>query len=91
MAPDTEELNQSVGTSSLFLDQLPITDRKFLGLYDPENPEESKAATLRNHLMQQDNYKALVSGDGACAGCGEKSVLRAIASVTVMCSPQSLF
>jgi pyruvate-ferredoxin/flavodoxin oxidoreductase len=82
MVPDTEQLNRSVGTSTLFLDQLPITDRKFLGLYDPDNPEESKAATLRNHLMQQDKYKALVSGDGACAGCGEKSVLRAIASVT---------
>jgi pyruvate-ferredoxin/flavodoxin oxidoreductase len=82
MMPDTEELNVSVGTSSLFLDQLPITDRKFLGLYNPDNPEESKAATLRNHLMQQDNYKALVSGDGACAGCGEKSVLRALASIT---------
>src|SRR4029434_6007095 len=25
---------------------------------------------------------ALVSGDGACAGCGEKSILRAIAAVT---------
>ncbi|MHC4848470.1 MAG: 2-oxoacid:acceptor oxidoreductase family protein, partial [Planctomycetota bacterium] len=82
MMPDTEELNVSVGAASLFLDQLPVTDRKFLGLYNPDNPEESKAATLRNHLMQQDNYKALVSGDGACAGCGEKSVLRALASVT---------
>src|SRR5208337_4608870 len=28
------------------------------------------------------NYDALVAGDGACAGCGEKSVLRSIAAVT---------
>src|SRR6185436_608402 len=28
------------------------------------------------------NYDALVSGDGACAGCGEKSILRAIGAVT---------
>ena len=32
--------------------------------------------------MVRRNYDALVSGDGACAGCGEKSVLRAVASVT---------
>jgi len=32
--------------------------------------------------MVRSNYDALVSGDGACAGCGEKSVLRAIAAVT---------
>ena len=33
-------------------------------------------------LMVRSNYDALVSGDGACAGCGEKSILHAITSVT---------
>jgi pyruvate-ferredoxin/flavodoxin oxidoreductase len=33
-------------------------------------------------LMVRRNYDALVSGDGACAGCGEKSILRSIATVT---------
>jgi pyruvate-ferredoxin/flavodoxin oxidoreductase len=33
-------------------------------------------------LMVRRNYDALVSGDGACAGCGEKSILKAITSVT---------
>ena len=32
--------------------------------------------------MVRRNYEALVSGDGACAGCGEKSILRGITSVT---------
>ena len=41
-----------------------------------------ETATLRNMLMVRRNYDALVSGDGACAGCGEKCVLRALASVT---------
>jgi pyruvate-ferredoxin/flavodoxin oxidoreductase len=45
-------------------------------------PQDSKTATLRNMLMVRRNYDALVSGDGACAGCGEKSILRAIAAVT---------
>ena len=47
----------------------------------PTRPD-SKTATLRNMLMVRRNYDALVSGDGACAGCGEKSVLRSIAAVT---------
>ena len=46
------------------------------------NPADSKTATLRNMLMVRTNYDALVAGDGACAGCGEKSVLRSIAAVT---------
>ena len=32
--------------------------------------------------MVRHNYDAMVCGDGACAGCGEKSVLRAISAVT---------
>jgi pyruvate-ferredoxin/flavodoxin oxidoreductase len=32
--------------------------------------------------MVRKNYDALVSGDGACAGCGEKSILHSLASVT---------
>src|SRR5205823_9263853 len=58
------------------------TQQKFLGLYDGEKPQDSREAALRNHLMVRRNYEALVSGDGACAGCGEKSILRAATSVT---------
>ena len=61
---------------------MPDTSQKFLGLYNNDTPEDSREAALRNHLMVRRNYEALVSGDGACAGCGEKSVLRAVASVT---------
>jgi pyruvate-ferredoxin/flavodoxin oxidoreductase len=82
MVPDTEELNTRYTSVNAFLDTLPETPEKFLGLYDSQHPEESKTATLRNHLMTRRNYEALSSGDGACAGCGEKSVLRAITTVT---------
>src|SRR5207302_6143012 len=50
--------------------------------FNAANPADSKTATLRNMLMVRRNYDALVAGDGACAGCGEKSVLRSIAAVT---------
>ncbi|MBM4117913.1 oxidoreductase, partial [bacterium] len=82
MAPETEELNSHHLTGTAFMNLLPDTPRKYLGLYDDEHPQGSKTAALRNHLMQRRNYQALVSGDGACAGCGEKSVLHAVASLT---------
>ncbi|MHC4129501.1 MAG: 2-oxoacid:acceptor oxidoreductase family protein [Planctomycetota bacterium] len=82
MVPDSEELNTRYLSATAFLDTLPETPDKYLGLYDPQHPEDSKTATLRNHLMTRRNYEALTSGDGACAGCGEKSVLRGVATVT---------
>jgi len=82
MVAETEQVNAEHETGTAFLDLLPDTDQKFLGFYNDEHPVDSKTATLRNHLMVRRNYDALVSGDGACAGCGEKSVLRAIASLT---------
>ncbi len=75
-------MNAEHTTGTAFLDLLPDTSQKFLGLYNGANPADSKTATLRNMLMVRTNYDALVSGDGACAGCGEKSVLRSIAAVT---------
>ncbi|RME94890.1 MAG: oxidoreductase [Verrucomicrobia bacterium] len=82
MVPETEELNARHTTAQIFSRLLPDTPKKFLGLYNDDDPAHSREAALRNHLMVRRNYEALVSGDGACAGCGEKSILRAIASVT---------
>jgi pyruvate-ferredoxin/flavodoxin oxidoreductase len=82
MVAETEEVNAKHMTGTGFLDLLPDTSQKFLGLYNAANPADSKTATLRNMLMVRSTYDALVAGDGACAGCGEKSVLRSIAAVT---------
>jgi pyruvate-ferredoxin/flavodoxin oxidoreductase len=82
MVAETEEVNAEHETGTGFLDLLPDTSQKYLGLFNAANPADSKTATLRNMLMVRTNYDALVSGDGACAGCGEKSVLRSIAAVT---------
>jgi len=82
MVPDTEELNYGITTAQVFSRLLPDTPQKFLGLYNDNAPQDSRPAALRNHLMVRRNYEALVSGDGACAGCGEKSILRAVASTT---------
>ncbi len=82
MASETEELNADHVSGTDFMDYLPDTPSQYLGRYDSEAPEEAHALALKNHLMVRTNYEALVSGDGACAGCGEKSALRALASVT---------
>jgi pyruvate-ferredoxin/flavodoxin oxidoreductase len=82
MVQETEEVNADHETGTAFLNLLPDTPRKYLGLYNDARPQDSKTATLRNMLMVRRNYDALVSGDGACAGCGEKSILRAAAAVT---------
>jgi pyruvate-ferredoxin/flavodoxin oxidoreductase len=82
MVPETLEINAEHMTGTGFLDLLPDTSQKYLGFYNNENPADSKTATLRNMLMVRSNYDALVAGDGSCAGCGEKSVLRSISVVT---------
>jgi len=82
MVQETEEVNAEHETGTAFLNLLPDTQPKYLGLYASEHPTDSKTAALRNHLMVRKNYDALVSGDGACAGCGEKSILHSLASVT---------
>ncbi|MEW6303351.1 MAG: 2-oxoacid:acceptor oxidoreductase family protein [Verrucomicrobiota bacterium] len=82
MTTETEELNAHLTTAQIFSRLLPDTPQKFLGLYNDEDAASSREAALRNHLMVRRNYEALVSGDGACAGCGEKSILRACGSVT---------
>jgi pyruvate-ferredoxin/flavodoxin oxidoreductase len=82
MTVETEDLNARLTSAQIFSRLLPDTPQRFLGLYNDGAPQSSREAALRNHLMVRRNYEALVSGDGACAGCGEKSVLRACASVT---------
>ena len=82
MVQETEAVNAEHETGTAFLNLLPDTPQKYLGLYSDQHPQDSKTATLRNMLMVRRNYDALVSGDGACAGCGEKSILRGIAAVT---------
>jgi len=84
MVQETEDFNAEHETGTKFLNLLPDTAQKYLGLFNADNPHDSKTAALRNHLMVRKNYDALVSGDGACAGCGEKSILHSLASVTEM-------
>src|SRR5262245_56283781 len=70
MVQETEEVNAEHETGTAFLNLLPDTSQKYLGLYSDSRPQDSKTATLRNMLMVRRNYDAPVPGDGACAGGG---------------------
>jgi len=82
MIPETEEVNAQYHSANTFLKQLGDTPQKYLGIFNSQTPQESKAAALKFHLMMQSKYNAFLSGDGACAGCGEKSVLRSVSTLT---------
>jgi len=82
MIPESEDVNARYHSATRFLNMLHDTPSKYLGLFDAETPQESRAAALKFHLMLHSKYTAFVAGDGACAGCGEKSVLRSVASTT---------
>jgi pyruvate-ferredoxin/flavodoxin oxidoreductase len=82
MAAETEELNADHFSGTNFMNLLPDTPQKYLGRFNNEDPLASHLGALRNHLMVRSHYEALVSGDGACAGCGEKTVLHVLASLT---------
>jgi pyruvate-ferredoxin/flavodoxin oxidoreductase len=58
MVAETEEVNAEHTTGTNFLDLLPDTSQKFLGLYNAANPADSKTATLRNMLMVRSTYDA---------------------------------
>jgi pyruvate-ferredoxin/flavodoxin oxidoreductase len=62
MVQETEEVNAEHESGTAFLNLLPDTAQKYLGLYNDTRPQDSKTATLRNMLMVRRNYDALVSG-----------------------------
>ena len=51
MVQETEDVNAEHETGTAFLDLLPDTPQKYLGLYNDSRPQDSKTATLRNMLM----------------------------------------
>ncbi len=89
MASETEEMHAEYKAASEYLDLLRDTPEKYLGILDSENPQDSKAAALKYHLMIKSKYQAFAAGDGACAGCGEKSVLKSVSTLRTL--PFTLF
>ncbi|KAA6183795.1 pyruvate ferredoxin oxidoreductase [Thiohalocapsa marina] len=55
---------------------LPTTDPDFIRIDDLDD----KVGALETLLLDKSNYQAMVSGDGACMGCGEKTVIHLFTS-----------
>ena len=68
----------------LWLD-LPTTDPDFIRIDDLDE----KVGALETLLLDKNNYQSLLSGDGACMGCGEKSVIHLFTgTVTALMQPR---
>ena len=73
MVAETEEVNAEHETGTGFLDLLPDTSQKYLGLYNGANPADSKTATLRNMLMVRTNYDALVAATAPARAAAKRA------------------
>ena len=58
MVQETEEVNAEHESGTAFLNLLPDTPQKYLGLYNDSRPQDSKTATLRNMLMVRRNLNS---------------------------------
>ncbi len=58
---------------------LPTTDSSFNRIDDLDE----KIGALHTLLLDKNNYSAMVCGDGACLGCGEKTIIHLFTSTVV--------
>ncbi|MGB5571311.1 MAG: 2-oxoacid:acceptor oxidoreductase family protein [Sedimenticolaceae bacterium] len=64
---------------------LPTTDPDFIRIDDLDE----KIGALETLLLDKSNYQSLLSGDGACMGCGEKTVIHLFTgTVTALMQPR---
>lgn len=64
---------------------LPTTDPSFIRIDDLDG----KVGALETLLLDKDNYQSMVSGDGSCMGCGEKTVIHLFtATVAALMQPR---
>ncbi len=65
--------------------ELPTTDPDFIRIDDLDD----KVGALETLLLDKASYQSMVSGDGSCMGCGEKTVLHLFtATVTALMQPR---
>jgi pyruvate-ferredoxin/flavodoxin oxidoreductase len=68
-----------------FWQDLPTTPEKFIRIDDLEEG----VGALKSMLLNKECYQSLVSGDGACLGCGEKTVVHLFtATVEALMQPR---
>ncbi|MEN8175184.1 MAG: 2-oxoacid:acceptor oxidoreductase family protein, partial [Pseudomonadota bacterium] len=83
--PQTQEgVNWLRDNWDIWLD-LPTTKPEFIRVDDLDE----KVGALETLLLDKHNYQSVMSGDGACMGCGEKTVIHLFtATVTALMQPR---
>ena len=80
-APQTAETIQEMQARWATWLELPSTSPDFVRIDDLDE----KVGALETLLLDKANYQSLVSGDGSCMGCGEKTVIHLFtATVTAL-------
>lgn len=83
--PQTDQSVAALRQDWDFWQALPTTSPEFIRI---ENLEE-KIGALHTLLLDKRNYLSMVSGDGACLGCGEKTVVHLFtATVEALMQPR---
>jgi pyruvate-ferredoxin/flavodoxin oxidoreductase len=83
--PQTAESVKRLRKEWDFWMDLPTTPQKYIRVDDLDEG----IGALETILLDKKNYLALASGDGACLGCGEKSVIHLfIAAVEALMQPR---
>ncbi len=83
--PQTPEAIDKMQQDWKFWMDLPTTDEDFIRIDDLDE----KIGALETLLLNKDNYQALLSGDGACLGCGEKTAIHLFTgTVTALMQPR---
>ena len=83
--PQTDESVDKMRKNWDFWMELPTTSEPFNRIDDLDE----KVGALETLLMDKANYMSTVCGDGACLGCGEKSIIHLMTStVTAMMQPR---
>jgi pyruvate-ferredoxin/flavodoxin oxidoreductase len=81
----TPETVENLRKDWAFWQTLPTTPAEFIRI---ENLDE-RIGALQTLLLDKKNYAAMVGGDGACLGCGEKSVVHLFtATVEALMQPR---
>ncbi len=83
--PQTEQAIAEMQARWGFWLNLPTTHPDFIRI---DNLNE-KVGALETLLLDKSNYQSMVSGDGACMGCGEKTVIHLFTgTVTALMQPR---
>ncbi|MDH3456454.1 MAG: 2-oxoacid:acceptor oxidoreductase family protein [Gemmatimonadota bacterium] len=83
--PQTDEIVDQLRRNWKLWENLPDTNDRYINVSDLEEG----IGVLQSLLLKKDTYRSMVGGDGACMGCGEKTVVHLVTSaVNALMTPR---